>query len=111
MDPSVKLQSFTAGLQASEYVNLIAQATFTIVPGFTVKEHILNSTALFEIKMTNLDHMWGMFVRLCTGVMTRIRLREVVYLRIFSNISGRRFYERSMSHALSIALSAIITID
>ncbi|KAH8427999.1 uncharacterized protein LDX57_005705 [Aspergillus melleus] len=77
-DPHIKMKDFTVGLQSGEYVNVITQATFAREPGTTAKEALLSSAGLFEFQITDYDEMWGLFVSLCTGVMTRVRLRDLV---------------------------------
>ncbi|GFF74473.1 hypothetical protein CNMCM6936_007607 [Aspergillus lentulus] len=77
-DPCIEMKNFTVGLQSGEYMNFIAQATFEKVPGRTAKEVLLTSKGLFEFQISEFDEMWGLFVSLCTGVMTRVRLRDLV---------------------------------
>lgn len=72
------MNDFTVGLQSGQNVNLVTETTFIRVPGRTAKEELLNSVGFFEFQITEYDQMWGLFVSLCTGVMTRVRLREVV---------------------------------
>ncbi|KAJ5805718.1 uncharacterized protein N7503_003320 [Penicillium pulvis] len=77
-DPQWKMEDFNLGLQAGQIVNVVTEATFIRVPGRTVKEAVLNSVGFFEFQIAEFDQMWGLFVSLCTGVMTRVRLREIV---------------------------------
>lgn len=77
-DPHLEIKDFNFGLQAGQIVNVVTEATLIRVPGRTVKEAVLNSVGFFEFQITVFDQMWGLFVSLCTGVMTRVRLREIV---------------------------------
>lgn len=44
----------------------------------TLKEALLSGQKPFAVQMAEYDEMWGLFVSLCTGVMTRVRLRDLV---------------------------------
>jgi hypothetical protein len=72
------MKDFNVGLQSGQIVNVVTEATFIRVPGRTVKEAVLDSVGFFEFQITEFDKMWGLFLSLCTGVMTRVRLRELV---------------------------------
>ncbi|OJJ03442.1 hypothetical protein ASPVEDRAFT_42913 [Aspergillus versicolor CBS 583.65] len=77
-DPTYKIKDFILGLQTGQYVNVIAQATVIKVPGISAKEALLSPGNLLECEMTAFDEIWGLFVSLCSGVMTRVRLRDLV---------------------------------
>lgn len=78
-DPSIFLKSATVGLQGGQFVNFIAQGNYEATLGKTVKDQAINSITLFERNnLAYYDQMWGVFVSLCTGVMTRVRLRELL---------------------------------
>lgn len=77
-DPGMSLKSVTFGLQGGQFVNLIAQGNYERTLGKTVKDQTINSIAFFETHLAKYNRMWGLFVSVCTGVMTRIRLRELV---------------------------------
>ncbi|KAL4744250.1 hypothetical protein BDW72DRAFT_188960 [Aspergillus terricola var. indicus] len=77
-DPLMELQSFTAGIQGGQGAIVTAQGTCAKKPGVTEKVAILGSAGPFNVRMAKLDKMWGLAVSLCTGVMTRVRLRDLV---------------------------------
>ncbi|KAL4878345.1 hypothetical protein BJY04DRAFT_221281 [Aspergillus karnatakaensis] len=77
-NPSLECQSFTGGIQGGQGAIMTAQGTWARKPGVTVKYQLLNSVRPFKARMAELDQMWGLAVSLCTGVMTRVRLRELV---------------------------------
>jgi hypothetical protein len=77
-DPSISFKSLTLGLQGGQYVNVIAQGTFETEPGTPAKQKAIWSMGLFKVQLAEYDRMWGLFVSLCTGVMARVRLREIV---------------------------------
>jgi hypothetical protein len=77
-DPVMELQSFTAGVQGGHGAIVTAQGTFARKPDSTAKARLLDFVGLFEVRMAHLDKMWGLAVSLCTGVMTRVRLRDLV---------------------------------
>lgn len=77
-DPSISFKSLTFGLQGGQWANIIVQGTFEAEPGTPVKQKVIGSMGLFKVQLAEYDRMWGLFVSLCTGVMTRVRLREVL---------------------------------
>jgi hypothetical protein len=77
-DPSISFKSATVGVQGGQFVNLFAQGNYEATLGKTIKDQAINSTAFFENHLAKYNGMWGLFVSLCTGVMTRVRLRELV---------------------------------
>ncbi|GIJ90102.1 hypothetical protein Asppvi_009052 [Aspergillus pseudoviridinutans] len=77
-DSRIATQSIQAGLQAGQFVNIIANSTLIRKPGRTAKEQILNATGLFEVRLADFDRIWGLFLSPCTGIMCRARLRELV---------------------------------
>lgn len=87
-DPSFEIKDFTLGLQPGQYVNVIAQAALTKVPGISAKESLLSWGNIFELEMTVFDEIWGLFFSLCSGVMTRVRLRDLVAF-ICSHVPGQ----------------------
>ncbi|KAL3472616.1 hypothetical protein BJX99DRAFT_235249 [Aspergillus californicus] len=77
-DPLLEWQSFTAGIQGGQGAIVTAQGTLARKPGITCKDQLLNFAGAFKVRMAKLDQMWGLAVSLCTGVMTRVRLRDLV---------------------------------
>ncbi|KAL2864273.1 uncharacterized protein BJX67DRAFT_383934 [Aspergillus lucknowensis] len=77
-DPFMELQSLTAGIQGGQGAIVTAQGTVAKKPGITAKADLLNFAGPFKVRIAKLDKMWGLAVSLCTGVMTRVRLRDLV---------------------------------
>lgn len=78
-EPHVFLKSVTAGLQGGpQYGNVVVQGNWEVAPGTPAKLQAINSVCMFQSKLAQYNQMWGLFVSFCTGVMTRVRLREVV---------------------------------
>jgi hypothetical protein len=76
--PLLEWQSFTAGVQGGQGAIITAQGTLARKPGITVKDMLLDFMGSFEVRMAELDRMWGLAMSLCTGVMTRVRLRDLI---------------------------------
>jgi hypothetical protein len=76
--PVMELQSFTAGVQGGQGAVVTAQGTFAWKPKVTVKAELFGPAVPFNVRIAKLDKMWGLAVSLCTGVMTRVRLRDLV---------------------------------
>ncbi|KAL3459069.1 hypothetical protein BJX64DRAFT_291610 [Aspergillus heterothallicus] len=77
-DPGLEWQAFNFGLQGGQGAIFTAQGTLAKKPGVAAKEGLLNFSGLFSVRLAELDKMWGLVVSLCTGVMTRVRLRDLV---------------------------------
>lgn len=78
-EPHVFLKSVTVGLQGGpQFGNILVQGNHEVAPGKPAKFQVINFIGLFRNQLAEYNRMWGLFVSLCTGVMTRVRLRELV---------------------------------
>jgi hypothetical protein len=72
------LKSTQAGLQAGQFVVPQLLWTWERSPGRSIKWNLLYSELGFESWIAELDNSWGLLVSLCTGVMKRARLRDLI---------------------------------
>jgi len=72
------LRSLQAGIQAGQYAVPQLLWTWEKSPGISVKSSLLQFNTAFDLWIPYLDKGYGLFVSLCTGVMTRVRLRDLI---------------------------------
>jgi hypothetical protein len=77
-DPALELKSTQAGLQGGQFVVPQLLWTWERSPGRSVKWNLLYSNLGFDSWIAELDNSWGLLVSLCTGVMKRARLRDLI---------------------------------
>ncbi|KAJ0418442.1 hypothetical protein BJY00DRAFT_314996 [Aspergillus carlsbadensis] len=77
-DPVLEWRNLNVGVQAGQGAIITAQGALATKPGVTMKDKLLGFGGPFNVRMAELDRIWGLAVSLCTGVMTRVRLRDLV---------------------------------
>lgn len=75
---SVEVKSATVGIQAGQILVPVGTVEMGWEKGRTAKQNILIPSASIDQEMAKLKKPWGLFVSLCTGVMSRVCLGEVV---------------------------------
>ena len=77
-DSALELKSTQAGLQGGQFVVPQLLWTWERSPGRSVKWNLLYPNLGFDSWIAELDNSWGLLVSLCTGVMKRARLRDLI---------------------------------
>ena len=87
VSPYWKLNSIQAGIQGGQYLVPQFMVGLEKMPGQTEKDYLLNP--LNNHLLPELSNLWGLRACLCTGLMQRVPLQEIIASRITSYIESR----------------------
>ncbi|KAF8856765.1 hypothetical protein BDZ45DRAFT_456499 [Acephala macrosclerotiorum] len=76
--PAGNLGSFQAGLQGGQFVVPQMLWTWEKSRGRSLKWNLLHPNPGFRWRIAQLEKIWGVFLSPCTGVIARVRLRDLI---------------------------------